>query len=111
MYIRVTRRERLRPPGCPARESPPWTPIRQKPARLRGRCACDPTHATLACVGSLASHGRIHFQQVLACRLTLTRVGYVNAPGRSEEHTSELQSLRHLVCRLLLEKKNINKDL
>src|SRR5438045_4574492 len=27
---------------------------------------------------------------------------------RSEEHTSELQSLRHLVCRLLLEKKNTN---
>src|SRR5262245_63611536 len=26
-------------------------------------------------------------------------------PPRSEEHTSELQSLRHLVCRLLLEKK------
>src|SRR5258705_6756281 len=30
--------------------------------------------------------------------------GRLNAP-RSEEHTSELQSLRHLVCRLLLEKK------
>src|ERR1039458_10867001 len=29
---------------------------------------------------------------------------------RSEEHTSELQSLRHLVCRLLLEKKK-NKRL
>src|SRR5262245_64362442 len=29
------------------------------------------------------------------------------AAGRSEEHTSELQSLRHLVCRLLLEKKNL----
>src|SRR5262245_42802099 len=28
---------------------------------------------------------------------------------RSEEHTSELQSLRHLVCRLLLEKKKYNK--
>src|SRR5258705_8793428 len=28
---------------------------------------------------------------------------------RSEEHTSELQSLRHLVCRLLLEKKKIKK--
>src|ERR1039458_1218411 len=28
--------------------------------------------------------------------------------GRSEEHTSELQSLRHLVCRLLLEKKKYN---
>src|SRR2546429_4223427 len=26
--------------------------------------------------------------------------------GRSEEHTSELQSRLHLVCRLLLEKKN-----
>src|SRR5262245_62618386 len=30
--------------------------------------------------------------------------------GRSEEHTSELQSLRHLVCRLLLEKKNETAD-
>src|SRR5258705_1122061 len=29
----------------------------------------------------------------------------VPCPCRSEEHTSELQSLRHLVCRLLLEKK------
>src|SRR5205814_3346015 len=29
---------------------------------------------------------------------------------RSEEHTSELQSLRHLVCRLLLEKKKIIKN-
>src|SRR2546429_1565753 len=28
--------------------------------------------------------------------------------GRSEEHTSELQSRLHLVCRLLLEKKKIN---
>src|SRR3712207_8994095 len=27
-------------------------------------------------------------------------------PGRSEEHTSELQSRQYLVCRLLLEKKN-----
>src|SRR5687767_15484290 len=29
--------------------------------------------------------------------------------GRSEEHTSELQSLAYLVCRLLLEKKKHNK--
>src|SRR3712207_8495002 len=29
---------------------------------------------------------------------------------RSEEHTSELQSRQYLVCRLLLEKKNINTD-
>src|SRR5262245_63449176 len=32
--------------------------------------------------------------------------GILTLTGRSEEHTSELQSLRHLVCRLLLEKKN-----
>src|SRR5262245_65216810 len=32
-----------------------------------------------------------------------------NMADRSEEHTSELQSLRHLVCRLLLEKKKKNK--
>src|SRR5262245_64661202 len=31
------------------------------------------------------------------------------AAHRSEEHTSELQSLRHLVCRLLLEKKKLRK--
>src|SRR5256885_2640598 len=30
--------------------------------------------------------------------------------GRSEEHTSELQSPCNLVCRLLLEKKKKNKD-
>src|SRR5690625_5320482 len=30
---------------------------------------------------------------------------------RSEEHTSELQSRGHLVCRLLLEKKKINKHI
>src|SRR3712207_7484850 len=29
--------------------------------------------------------------------------------GRSEEHTSELQSRQYLVCRLLLEKKKISK--
>src|SRR5262245_63827481 len=39
----------------------------------------------------------------------------ISRKTRSEEHTSELQSLRHLVCRLLLEKKKkkkkkLNKD-
>src|SRR5690554_7133824 len=31
----------------------------------------------------------------------------IKLPSRSEEHTSELQSRPHLVCRLLLEKKKI----
>src|SRR5207244_13212018 len=38
-------------------------------------------------------------------RTQLTRY----ALGRSEEHTSELQSPDHLVCRLLLEKKKYNQ--
>src|SRR5690625_6016261 len=32
-------------------------------------------------------------------------------PARSEEHTSELQSRGHLVCRLLLEKKKIRESI
>src|SRR5438093_5977013 len=36
------------------------------------------------------------------------REGSRRWPVRSEEHTSELQSLTNLVCRLLLEKKNTN---
>src|SRR5438093_2705889 len=41
-------------------------------------------------------------------RAVMRRLGLrpQRAHGRSEEHTSELQSLTNLVCRLLLEKKN-----
>src|SRR5438045_5427020 len=40
----------------------------------------------------------------------LGQVGsFATVEVRSEEHTSELQSLRHLVCRLLLEKKKKNE--
>src|SRR5687767_15640208 len=42
------------------------------------------------CDGSVRSRGYLSMMNVL---------------GRSEEHTSELQSLAYLVCRLLLEKK------
>src|SRR5207248_11486100 len=36
-------------------------------------------------------------------------IGFTSATGRSEEHTSELQSPYDLVCRLLLEKKKKKK--
>src|SRR2546429_9330168 len=36
--------------------------------------------------------------------------GTAAATTRSEEHTSELQSRLHLVCRLLLEKKKLTND-
>src|SRR5262245_62671854 len=39
----------------------------------------------------------------------LSRRPIIEFRTRSEEHTSELQSLRHLVCRLLLEKKKKDK--
>src|SRR5215475_5754041 len=38
----------------------------------------------------------------------MDRAPYLLPSGRSEEHTSELQSRENLVCRLLLEKKNKN---
>src|SRR5690554_7891938 len=50
-----------------------------------------------------------NFIQISLCTFLL--VGCAPSPGagtRSEEHTSELQSRPHLVCRLLLEKKKEN---
>src|SRR2546425_8705100 len=49
-----------------------------------------------------ATPRRIRRQNRIAPSLALAHV----ARKRSEEHTSELQSLAYLVCRLLLEKKN-----
>src|SRR5687767_15628128 len=42
-------------------------------------------------------------------RQPVRRLAQRQASGRSEEHTSELQSLAYLVCRLLLEKKKNTK--
>src|SRR5258708_8932957 len=65
----------------------------------------EPTAMTSpSCCFSLAESG------IMMPPLTLSKEkqqeGEVIAVGRSEEHTSELQSPDHLVCRLLLEKKN-----
>src|SRR5690349_24758061 len=46
--------------------------------------------------------------QTRAPRPIVESVMWVPGPMRSEEHTSELQSRRDLVCRLLLEKKKKN---
>src|SRR2546422_4811587 len=40
-----------------------------------------------------------------SAEITDTNAAFFDVPNRSEEHTSELQSRLHLVCRLLLEKK------
>src|SRR2546430_5504287 len=46
---------------------------------------------------------------LLAGRQCVGGVHRLGRVGRSEEHTSELQSQSNLVCRLLLEKKKTNK--
>src|SRR5437899_8821918 len=62
-------------------------------------------HAYIDAVGR-AGVDAVKFQtHIAACESSPSEPW--RAPPRSEEHTSELQSLRHLVCRLLLEKKNI----
>src|SRR2546422_8147760 len=59
-------------------------------------------------------HARLLYRDLLGPRPALQRwrmaLGVALAvAGRSEEHTSELQSRLHLVCRLLLEKKKKQK--
>src|SRR5258708_29704899 len=54
--------------------------------------------------GRVRQHG-VEVVEVVAVR---GHAGVVAARHRSEEHTSELQSPDHLVCRLLLEKKKMN---
>src|SRR5205823_10662594 len=59
-----------------------------------------------------SSRGSLASRRCRAARSPPIRAAPTNAGGtsmcatRSEEHTSELQSLAYLVCRLLLEKKN-----
>src|SRR5262245_62942254 len=59
---------------------------------------------------SVAGGGGEELAEPRAHRITIPlhfspKRAHVVEAHRSEEHTSELQSLRHLVCRLLLEKK------
>src|SRR2546422_8347945 len=64
--------------------------------------------------GGVGEHGRQHerVEDLAFRRVRRSRVPDVKRDlrhVRSEEHTSELQSRLHLVCRLLLEKKKKNK--
>src|SRR5690554_7763757 len=54
-------------------------------------------------------HGHYHAQQALVIQQAAGHQR-TSTVSRSEEHTSELQSRPHLVCRLLLEKKKTNKQ-
>src|SRR5258705_9184513 len=77
----------------------PYTTLFRSPRirDLRYKPGAAVNDATISSLGSLLLPALRYPDQ--ANRL------FVDHVLRSEEHTSELQSLRHLVCRLLLEKK------
>src|SRR2546425_9043279 len=58
----------------------------------------------------LQARNRRIFPRQHAVPVQLHRNGMLPRENRSEEHTSELQSLAYLVCRLLLEKKKKTND-
>src|SRR3712207_564831 len=58
--------------------------------------------------GTRPCHRSVHAAFLTLWRGDVSTKGYDTPLGRSEEHTSELQSRQYIVCRLLLEKKKIN---
>src|SRR2546429_5516093 len=89
---------------------------------LRDHCVSGPQRARLFCrfsffffndtatteIYTLSLHDALpiwRLQGAAGRRACRPRAARAASPPRSEEHTSELQSRLHLVCRLLLEKK------
>src|SRR2546422_6925981 len=77
------------------------TPARGRTPNQRGIASWARSSAASA-NASIASRDRKAYLESLRRRLS---TGVTSRDPRSEEHTSELQSRLHLVCRLLLEKK------
>src|SRR5207253_8969537 len=75
---------------------PPRSPLFPYTTLFRSRSSADPGSRWVRCAGNTHCHAHS-----VAEPATLR--------SRSEEHTSELQSRGHLVCRLLLEKKKHEK--
>src|SRR5258708_14815721 len=65
---------------------------------VRNSCVTESSRTERSCSLSRAASARLSFSTAPARSMAV-------ATRRSEEHTSELQSPDHLVCRLLLEKK------
>src|SRR2546425_7761588 len=75
--------------------------VRRRPVHLPRADSVDPLHGPLESdrVATVVPHDPLRHAR---------RARRVEDVERSEEHTSELQSLAYLVCRLLLEKKKNN---
>src|SRR5262245_59571744 len=95
---------------CPVRA----VPVMTRPARPPGRAPALPTPGRRPRSGAGPGGGARVVEPGLDPTFAVLLLLAKHLPhqgsflGRSEEHTSELQSLRHLVCRLLLEKKKKN---
>src|SRR5690606_39620786 len=79
-------------------------PISGDPSAYRLHAVQDPAGPVCHRRGGRSAHRLGSFRRVLIHNRTGAR--HLRRTGRSEEHTSELQSRENLVCRLLLEKKN-----
>src|SRR5205814_3823806 len=80
--------------------------VLQVPAAARRGCDADEGANLEAALTGVAIGVGIRIRQKRPLVIAHPAIEQLPIPGfvRSEEHTSELQSLRHLVCRLLLEK-------
>src|SRR5438270_9558684 len=92
---------------------PPRSPLFPYTTLFRSREGhADPRRLRLRRLASRTFYAcrRRHLYQSGGRRGGPCRQGGGRHPGRSEEHTSELQSQSNLVCRLLLEKKNKKRN-
>src|SRR5690625_6392526 len=74
--------------------------------RVSGREKIMPRRGHLGCIYSEYYTRIQRSRSIVLIELRAIEVCGQTCKKRSEEHTSELQSRGHLVCRLLLEKKN-----
>src|SRR2546425_3509250 len=84
----------------------PYTTLFRSGAVAPAKGRCDSGHA----YELLADATDVLSRRALGALHDVELNGLALGEGRSEEHTSELQSLAYLVCRLLLEKKK-NKNM
>src|SRR5207244_6153967 len=108
---------RARSSSCAHRDSFAGSPHLRRAASPDNRVKCHRAWGYRSSPGS--KRGREEREcRLQACQYCLTTIAGLEAAfslfaatlRRSEEHTSELQSPDHLVCRLLLEKNNINSN-
>src|SRR3712207_8939097 len=84
----------------------PYTTLfRSERQPLQLRLGRDAPAADAAAQGDVAARPAYEERSSAGSGSSAARASGSAASGRSEEHTSELQSRQYLVCRLLLEKK------